>query len=142
MTIVTACLQIANRVVAELSLSSDVRLILTGGIVRPQELSMIGQFPQDAFKQLHVDKAFIGIGGIDPVEGLTEYNLEDSQTKQALIRSAREKIIVADGSKLGVTTFSSVAPIQAINTIVTDRTAPEAIVQAIREAGTQVVIAN
>src|SRR5262245_43879530 len=29
LTIVTSCLQIANRVVAELSLSSDVRLILT-----------------------------------------------------------------------------------------------------------------
>lgn len=142
LTIVTSCLQIANRVVSELSLSSDVRLILTGGVVRPLELSMVGSIPLLTYRQLHVDKAFIGIGGIDPLAGLTEYNLEDAQTKQALIESAREKIVVADGSKFGLTTFASVCPVQAINTIVTDATAPAEMVLRLREAGISIIHAN
>ena len=36
LTIVTNCLQIANAVVDVLSLEKDVRLILTGGIIRPR----------------------------------------------------------------------------------------------------------
>lgn len=142
LTIVTSCLQIANRVVSELSLSSDVRLILTGGIVRPRELSLIGSIPERVYRDLHVDKAFIGIGGINPTDGLTEYNLEDAQTKQILIQSAREKIVVADGSKFGRTTFASVAPITAINTIVTDRSAPEEMISKVRQSGVNVIIAD
>jgi DeoR/GlpR family transcriptional regulator of sugar metabolism len=141
LTIVTSCLQIANRVVTELSLSTDVRLILTGGVVRPQELSMIGSIPQWVFKTLHVDKAFIGTGGVHLEEGLTEYNMEDALTKQVLLGSAREKILVADGSKFGVTTFASVAPLSQIDKIVTDKSAPPEIVEKIRALGVEIILA-
>lgn len=141
LTIITSCLQIANLVVDTLSLDADVRLILTGGIVRPRELSMIGPIPQMVYRDLHVDKAFIGIGGISLVDGLTEFNIEDTQNKQILIRSAREKIVVADGSKFGVTTFATVAPLQSIDTIVTDKSAPLDMVEQIREMGVAVIIA-
>jgi DeoR/GlpR family transcriptional regulator of sugar metabolism len=43
------------------------------------------------FTETCVDKAFIGIGGIDLLDGLTEYNLEDAQTKQVLIRAPGRK---------------------------------------------------
>lgn len=142
LTIVTSCLQIANLVVDTLSLDADVRLILTGGIVRPRELSMIGPIPQMVYRDLHVDKAFIGIGGISLVDGLTEYNIEDTQTKQILFRSAREKIVVADGSKFDVTTFATVAPLQSVDAIVTDKSAPLDIIEQIREIGVTVIIAD
>lgn len=142
LTIVTSCLQIANRVVAELSLSSDVRLILTGGIVRPRELSMVGSIAEIVYRDLHVDKAFIGIAGIHPVDGLTEYNLEDAQTKQMLIQSAREKIVVADGSKFGLTTFATVSPLSSIGKIVTDKSAPANILDEIRKFGVEVILAE
>jgi DeoR/GlpR family transcriptional regulator of sugar metabolism len=141
-TILTACLQIANRVISELSLSTDVRLILTGGVVRAQELSMIGSIPQSVFKTLHVDKAFIGTGGIHLEEGLTEYNMEDALTKQVLIASAREKIVVADGSKFGVTTFASVASLSQVDKIVTDCSAPPEMIEQIRAQGVEIILAD
>ena len=142
LTIVTSCLQIAVRIVDLISLEIDARLILAGGIVRPRELSMIGSLPQRVFEDLHVDKAFIGVGGISLEDGLTEYNMEDTQIKQILIRSAREKIIVADGSKFGVTTFVSVAPLLNVDKIVTDKSAPTDMVEEIRNIGVDVLIAD
>lgn len=142
LTIVTSCLQIAVRIVDLISLEIDARLILAGGIVRPRELSMIGSLPQRVFEDLHVDKAFIGVGGISLEDGLTEYNMEDTQIKQVLIRSAREKIIVADGSKFGVTTFVSVAPLLNVDKIVTDKSAPADMVEEIRKIGVDVLIAD
>ncbi len=141
LTIITSCLQIANLVVDTLSLVTSVRLILTGGIVRPRELSMIGPIPQMVYQNLHVDKAFIGIGGISLADGFTEYNIEDTQTKQMLIQSAREKIVVADGSKFGVTTFATVAPLQSVDMIVSDTSAPLDMVEQIRKIGVEVIIA-
>jgi DeoR/GlpR family transcriptional regulator of sugar metabolism len=142
LTIVTSCLQIATQVVDQISLEIDARLVLTGGIVRPRELSMIGPIPEQVYQELHVDKAFIGIGGVSLEDGLTEYNIEDTQIKKMLIRSAREKIVVADGSKFGVTTFASVAPLTAVDKIVTDKSASIEIIREIREQGVEVILAD
>jgi len=142
LTIVTSCLQIASKIVDQISLEVDARLIITGGIVRPRELSMIGHIPEQVYQDLHVDKAFIGIGGISLEDGLTEYNIEDTQIKKMLIRSAREKIVVADGAKFGVTTFTSVAPLTAVDKIVTDRSAPPEFLEKVREQGVEVILTD
>ncbi len=142
LTIVTSCLQIASKVVDQISLDIDARLILTGGIIRQRELSMIGPIPEHVYQELHVDKAFIGIGGISLEDGLTEYNIEDTQIKKMLVRSAREKIVVADGSKFGVTTFASVVPLTAVDKIVTDKSASPDIIEQIRKQGIEVILAD
>ncbi len=142
LTIVTASLPIANEIVSRYSLDSDVRLILTGGIVRPGELSMIGDYASRMYSDLHVDKAFVGIGGISFKDGLTEYNLEDALVKQALFRSANHIIVVADSTKFGRTTFASVAPLSSVHTIITDPEAPQAMVDSLLELGIEVAIAS
>lgn len=142
LTVVTSCLQIASKIVDQLSLEIDARLIITGGIVRPRELSMIGHIPERVYQDLHVDKAFIGIGGVSLMDGFTEYNIEDTQIKKMLIKSAREKIVVADGAKFGVTTFASVAQLTEIDTIVTDRTAPMDMIEQIRKQGVEVILVD
>jgi DeoR/GlpR family transcriptional regulator of sugar metabolism len=142
LTIVTSCLQVANMVVRHLALDVAARLILTGGIVRPRELSMVGPIPERVYDGLHVDKAFIAAAGISVENGLTEFNVEDAQIKQVLIRHARECILVADGSKFGVTTFTSFAPLSAVKTIVTDESAPKGIVEEIRGQGVEVLVAD
>ncbi len=142
LTIVTSCLQIASMIVDQISLDVDARLIITGGILRSRELSMVGRIPEQVYQDLHVDKAFIGIGGISLDDGLTEYNIEDAQIKRMLIRNAREKIVVADGAKFGVTTFTSVSPLSAIDKIVTDKSAPSEILEQMREQGIEVILAD
>lgn len=120
LTIITASLPIANEIVSNLSLSSEVRLILTGGILRSGELSLIGDIAAQTYSDFYVDKAFIGVGGISEEEGLTEYNLEDAMVKKAMIHHAQQRIVVADSSKVGRTTFATVAPLDVADTFITD----------------------
>jgi DeoR/GlpR family transcriptional regulator of sugar metabolism len=142
LTILTASLPIANEIVVNYSLESDVRLILTGGVVRAGELSMIGEYASRIYADLHVDKAFMGIGGISLKDGLTEYNLEDALMKQAVIRSANHVVVVADSTKFGRTTFASVAQLSSIHTVITDLEAPSELVEALRRLDIEVVIAE
>jgi DeoR/GlpR family transcriptional regulator of sugar metabolism len=142
LTIVTAGLPIAFEIASTLSLNSDVRLILTGGIVRPGELSMIGHLAHHVYREFHVDKAFIGIGGLTLEAGLTEYNLEDALVKRPLLGSANQVIVVADGSKFGRTTFVTVGPLSAVDMVITDETAPNDMVQALQDMGIQVIVAT
>lgn len=140
LTILTSCLQIANAVVSTLSIESDVRLIVAGGIMRPRELSMVGSITEHVYAELHVDKAFLGIGGISLEDGLTEFNMEDARVKQSLIKSAQEVIVVADSSKFEQTTFTSVASLEMIDCIVTDSHAPDQVVRELEKRGVEVVI--
>lgn len=142
LTIVTASVPIAYELILNYSIGTDIRLILAGGIVRPGELSMIGHIPEQTYAEIHVDKAFIGIGGISLEEGLTEYNLEDSIVKRSLVQSAHQIIVVADSSKLGRITFTMVCPLSKVDTIVTDSSASKSMVQSLRQAGIQVLIAE
>lgn len=142
LTIITASLPIANEVVSNYSLDSDIRLILTGGIVRSGELSMIGNIAMETYNSFRVDKSFVGIGGVSLEDGLTEYNLEDAQVKKSLIESGHEVIVVADGSKFRTTTFATVAPLDVVDAIVTDSNVPADIIQALRDRGVQTIITD
>ncbi len=142
LTVITASLPIANAIAAHMALESEVRLIVTGGIVLPGGLAMTGNLAEEVHSEFHVDKAFIGIGAISLEDGLTEYKVEHALVKRPLIHSARQRIVVADGSKLGRTAFASVGPLAQVDVLITDRTAPEDFVAALRATGMQVVIAD
>jgi DeoR/GlpR family transcriptional regulator of sugar metabolism len=141
LTILTASLPIASEIISNHSIGTDVRLILTGGILRSGELSMIGDFAERTFQEIHVDKAFLGIGGLSIENGLTEYNLEDAMVKRALVKSAQQIIVVADSSKLERTTFVTVCPLSSIDTLITDEKAPKKIIQALLQRKIKVLIA-
>ena len=142
LTIITYSLTIANEIISTFSLENKVRLILTGGIVRHGELSMIGDQPVSFFRDYYVDKAFLGVGGLSLEAGLTEFNLEDALVKKALVKSAKEKIVVADSDKFGQVAFSKICYLASIDKIITDRKAPQRMVNEYRDLGIEVILAD
>ncbi len=141
-TIVTSSLPIANEVINSFSLENQVRLILTGGIVRPGEFSMVGEISQNTFREFHVDKAFIGVGGLSLKDGLTEYNIEDASVKKILIESAQVRIVLADSTKIGRTTFATIAPLSAMDRLVTDSGISAEMVDELNNIGIDVVVTD
>jgi DeoR/GlpR family transcriptional regulator of sugar metabolism len=141
LTIVTASLHIANEIVSTFALDSAVRLIMTGGIVRVGELSMIGHIAERTYRELHVDKAFIGVGALSLKAGLTEFSLEDALVKRGLLDSARQKIGVVDSSKFDRVSFAPVCPLSCLDTIITDASAPSYMLEALQELGIEVIVA-
>jgi DeoR/GlpR family transcriptional regulator of sugar metabolism len=137
LTIVTPSLHIANA----LANRPGIRLILTGGVLRTSELSLIGHLAETAFRELYVDKLFLGVGGIDFEAGLTEFNLEDASVKRAMVASAKECILVADASKFGNIAFAAVAPLSAVHKIVTDSAVKPEIVSRLKEMNIEVILA-
>jgi DeoR/GlpR family transcriptional regulator of sugar metabolism len=62
----------------------------------------------------------MGAAGVDLEAGFTEFNLEDTLVKQAMLRSAKDITAVVDSSKFGQVAFTTIAPLQAANRIITD----------------------
>ena len=138
LSVLTASLRIANELVD----SPNIRLILTGGMVRQQELSLVGYIAERTYEEFRVDKAFVGVGGIHVEAGLTEYNLEDAQVKKSLIANADQVIVLADSRKLGETCFAYIAPLSSVDILVTDADASPEMLEAFRENGVEVIIAE
>lgn len=135
LTIVTPSVQAAT----ELAGDPNSRVILTGGIVRPGELSLIGHLAEGTFAQLNCDVLFLGVGGIEAEKGLTEYNLDDTRVKRAAMAAASRKIVLADQSKLGRVCLATIGSLSDVDVLITDAPSKHPVLAAVREAGVEVV---
>jgi len=135
LTVVTPSLLVA----IELAKSPDVRTLVTGGILRPGEMSLIGHRAEDSFVDLNCDTIFLGVAGVDCERGLTEYNLDDTRVKQAALKSARRCVVLADETKLGRVAFAIVAPLARVDVLVTDARLDHPVVVQAADAGVEIV---
>ena len=140
LTIVTSNLRVAWAVATHHALDRSIRLIISGGVVRADELNMTGNSAVANYRAMRVDKAFIGLGGLTVDAGATDYNLEDAELKRVLINSARMVIALADSSKLGNETFALVADLNQIDVLITDDNAAPDTLSQLRAAGLEVVV--
>ena len=137
-TVVTCSLRIAM----ELAKLPHVTTIIVGGQVHSQTLSATGLLALRAMEafQLHSAKAFIGVRGVTAGQGLTNRVSDRIPVKQLAMAQAREVIVVADGSKVGALAPSQVAPLSAVDCLITDTTAPPGECDAIRATGVEVLV--
>ena len=136
LTIITPCFHIA----AVLAEHPGIRLILTGGILRRSELSLVGHLAERTIREFYVDKLFVAAGGVDIDAGFTEFNLEDTLVKQAMLRQAKDITVVVDSSKFGQVAFTAIASLKAANRIITDGGLEPNMADRIREMGIDLVL--
>jgi DeoR family transcriptional regulator of aga operon len=136
LTVVTNALNVALQVGA----LPDVHVILVGGSLSPETVSTVGAYAERDFNDLIAHKVFLGTHGMDMEAGLTDLSLEIAKTKRAMIRAAREVVLLADASKWGRMGFAKVVPISAIHVLVTDSGLSAEARTSIEEMGIQLVL--
>jgi DeoR family transcriptional regulator of aga operon len=136
-TVVTNALNIAN----ELVVRPHVKVVVTGGVIRPQSYELIGPLATLLPAQVSLDFAILGVDGIDAEGGATAHHEGEASINQLMVSRARQVIIVADASKLGVVAFARICPTERISTLVTDSSAEPHIVARLRDRGLSVVTA-
>lgn len=116
-----------------------LEVLVTGGTLRPLQHSLVNPFAAPMLASLRFDLAFIGCNGVHAEHGVTNVNLPEAEIKTLVMRSARRTVVVADGAKLGRVDPAVIAPLDAIDTLLTaGETAPGAL-EALRAAGLRVV---
>jgi DeoR family transcriptional regulator of aga operon len=135
LTVVTNALNVALEVAAKTS----ARVILLGGEFSRESSSTLGSLAEHTLSQLLVQKAFLGTQAFDLEHGFTDTTLEIAQVKRAMIRSARRVILLTDSSKLGRSGFIKVAPLTAVQTLITDEGLPAEARAALEALGVEVV---
>ncbi|MGD0499924.1 MAG: DeoR/GlpR family DNA-binding transcription regulator [Bryobacteraceae bacterium] len=123
-TIVTNAVNIAM----ELSKRSNLEVLVIGGFLREIWFSLVGPPAIQAVGHLILEKMFIGANGVDAKWGLTTFNADEAALNRAMIARAKQKIVVADHSKLGVAATYEFWPLDGIDILITDAGASDAAI--------------
>jgi DeoR/GlpR family transcriptional regulator of sugar metabolism len=119
--------------------SPDVSVVALGGELRRSELSLIGHIAEHVLHDLRATTVIMGIHAIHPELGLTNDYLPETMTDRAILGLGARVVVVADHTKCGRVSAAFVAPVTAIDSLVTDAGAPEAFVAALRDQGVTVL---
>ena len=137
LTVITNALNIA----LQLGALPTFEVHMPGGHFKAPTLSLSGERSADYFQGLFAQKLFLATAAVSVEAGLTFPSLSDITVKRAMIECASEVILVADSSKIGRRSFSSLGGIDLVHALVTDAGIRDEDRAAFEGAGVKVVIA-
>ncbi len=138
LTVITNSLLVVN----ELAHDEAIDTVVIGGMLRHSELSMIGHIAEQALREVRVTKVFMGIRAIDLKNGLTNDYLPETLTDRAILNIGAQTIILADHTKCGVVSTAFLAPLSAVDVLVTDNKTDDAFLAQLRARGIRTIVAE
>ena len=137
LTVITNSCDIASMLA---TINPDYKIILSGGILSTETHSLIGPIADWAFENIFVDKAFIGISGIDIEKGITAADQIEARTKKNIINCAKTVIALADHSKIGHVSMNFVSQVDAVDVFITDSETNNSFIETLKSMDIKVII--
>jgi DeoR family transcriptional regulator of aga operon len=133
-TVVTNTVNVAM----ELSRREDLSVTVVGGQLRGGWFSLVGAQAITGVRENFLDRVFIGVNAVDAERGLTCHHPEEAAVNRALVGQARERIVVADRSKLGKVVRCLICLTEEVHMLITDRDATDDEIAPFAERGIEV----
>jgi DeoR/GlpR family transcriptional regulator of sugar metabolism len=134
LTVITNGLRLAS----ELAGHPGIIVLMLGGRVRWEALSVVGQLGDGLFSRINVQKAFLGAAGFTLESGLSDATDEEAQIKRSMVAAAREVIAIVDHTKWERAAFATFCPTDKVGVVLTDAGAPADMVRALTGRGVEV----
>ena len=124
----------------ELCNQPAIKTTLTGGTLAwAWTFALAGQAAVNFLKDVYLDKVFVGVTGFDVERGVTTLEPEEATVSLAMIRQAKQVIVVADSTKIGRVSPALICPTSSVHVLVTDYGLPDETYQALTTRGIRVI---
>ena len=121
-----------NKIAMEFDSNQSIKVICIGGTYNKKLGGTIGTKAIDDIKNYIVDKAFIGVGGLNAVDNyISNFNLEEAKTKAEIIKCSKKNYVVMENSKFLSDGSYKFSKLEDIDVIVTDRNIDESILEVL-----------
>ncbi|MEV6227273.1 DeoR/GlpR family DNA-binding transcription regulator [Saccharopolyspora shandongensis] len=127
------------RAATELADVPGAEVLLSGGRMRRGDLALSGPVAHDFFQEIHADVAFLGSGGLAAGAGLTDFHLDESHVRRAMIRNCAKSYALVDSTKHQRVAPYRVASLDQLSGVVTDQEPPAELVRAIADSGGRII---
>ena len=125
---------------ASLLCSRNINVIVVGGKLHADELTMTGSIAEATLQRFYADVGVLGAAGIDPKVGVTELDYEAASLHRLMMERSRKVMVLADHSKLGFRAPAVVAPASLVSTLITDPGASREMIEQLRACGMQTAL--
>ena len=126
-------------IAAALADAPGISVLVTGGMLRLQAMSLVGDPGTDALRGTRISKGFLGARGLSLDAGLMDLNPDEVRIKREMANVCERVIGIADGSKWHRTALLPFVATEQVDAIVTDTSAPAEEVEAWQARGVEVV---
>lgn len=127
-------------VAAELLDARGIQTFIAGGTVRGDSASIVGRSTEEMFDQFAADKVFLSAAGCDPDFGVSGANIEETMVNRAMLRIAREVILVSDATKFSKRSMSRIAAFSEIDTVISDSSLQPELQEKVRSYGCKLIL--
>jgi DeoR family transcriptional regulator of aga operon len=125
----------------ELSSSNGLDTTITGGCMRwPGAFSLIGPTAIESLNVVVMDRVFIGVCGVDADRGATTIEADEAAVFRAMTRRAKQVVVVADSSKVGMVSPAVICSAGDIDVLITDDGISDEAMQAFTQCGVRMVV--
>lgn len=119
----------------------NINLVIPGGVMRKNSQSLVGPMAEKSLRNFRVDKVFLGVDGIDPINGFYTPNIDEAYLNEQMIKISNESIVLADSSKFNFKSLALICPINGVNKIISDVNIPTKDKELIENQGVTVIVA-
>ena len=131
LTVLTNSLSVAQI----LSENPGFTVLLSGGELNATENALGGRLAEHGCAQYFSDIAFISINSVSIANGLSDFRKQEVGVINTLIPRAKRNIVIAASTKLEKKSHIFVAPLSAVDSIITDSRVPSDISELYRSSG-------
>lgn len=129
-----------NRIAMDFDYNDNVNVIQIGGSYNKKLGGTVGAFSIDEIRKFKIDKAFIGAGGINIEDNfISNFDLEEAETKKAIIKSSKITYLVGDSEKFYKDGSYKFCDIEDIQYIITDIKPNEEILNKLSKTNVKVL---
>lgn len=126
----------------ELANAPGVELLLTGGLLRKQSLSLQGSQAEASLNTYSFDTLFWGVDGLDLQFGLTTHHEAEASLNHRMVERARRIVVLTDASKFGRVSLHRIARLDQVHTVITDASIDAEYLEGLQRLGIEVIIAE
>lgn len=111
----------SERIVNELAVCENIRVISTGGLLTVKNMSYIGRIVEKTLRENYfANKVFFSCRGVTVARGLTESNEAEAEIKKAMIDCSESAVFLCDHTKIGKIGVPVISYFDLIDTVITD----------------------
>jgi DeoR family transcriptional regulator of aga operon len=138
LNVITNALNIANLLMAR----PAVNVIIPGGYLRQNAMSLVGPLAEKNLRNFFVDKVFLSTDGFDTKHGIFTPNIDEAHLNGIMIEITKEVILVTDSSKFKRKSLAFICGLDKIKKVVTDKGIEQDDKKRLEDAGIEVLIAD
>ncbi len=98
-----------------------IKVYCTGGRLRENSLSYIGQLARRCIEGFFTDSVFFSCRALSMDKGLTDASEDEAELRRLMMKNSKKSILLCDNTKFDKESFCKIGDLESIDYIVTDK---------------------